>query len=121
MKRSKSVLDFVLLMGMGAIAFLAVAPKAVVMPTSFQMLLLAVVLVLISGFLVLLWREHPADEREEQNQALASRTAYTVGSIVLITALTVQSFQHDIDPFVPIALLVMIATKILVQRTKDGQ
>jgi hypothetical protein len=32
----------------------------------------------------------------------------------------VQSFRHDIDPFVPVALLAMIATKIIIQRTKDG-
>lgn len=120
MKKYKSVLDIVLLLGMAVVALLAVAPNALLMPTSFQMVLLAVVLVLLAGFLALLWREQPRDEREAQNQAVASRTAYTVGSVVLIAALTIQSFGHDIDPFVPVALLAMIGTKILVQRTKDN-
>ena len=121
MKKYKSLLDVVLLLGLGIIAFLAVAPHAVVMPSSLQMLLLAVVLVLISLFLVFLWREQPGDERELQNQALASRWAYLIGSVVLILALVYQSLNHNLDPVVPVALLAMIATKIIVQRNKDNQ
>jgi len=119
MKKYKSLLDIVLLLGLGVITFLAVAPDAIVMPSAIQMLLLAVVLVLISGFLVFLWREQPDDERELQNQALASRWAYLIGSVVLLFALVMQSIRHDLDPAVPIALLAMIATKIIVQRTID--
>ena len=119
MKKYKSLLDVVLLVGLGVITFLAVAPDAIVMPSAIQMLLLAVVLVLISGFLVFLWREQPDDERELQNQALASRWAYLIGSVVLLFALVMQSIRHDLDPAVPIALLAMIATKIIVQRTID--
>lgn len=119
MKKYKSLLDIVLLLGLGAIAFLAVAPHAIIMPSALQMLLLAVVLVLVSGFLVFLWREKPNDERELQNQALASRWAYLVGSVVLILALVYQSLNHNLDPAIPIALIAMIATKIIVQRFKD--
>jgi FtsH-binding integral membrane protein len=121
MKKYKSLLDIVLLLGLGTIAFLAVAPEAVVMPSALQMLLLAAVLVLISSFLVFLWREKPNDERELHNQALASRWAYLIGCVVLILALVIQGLKHDLDPFIPIALLAMIATKIIVQRNKDNQ
>jgi len=121
MKKYKSLLDILLLLGLGTIAFLAVAPDTVIMPSSLQMILLAVVLVLISGFLVFLWREQPSDERELQNQALASRWAYLTGSCVLILALVIQSLRHDLDPTVPIALLTMIATKIIVQSNKDNK
>lgn len=121
MKKYKSILDIVLLLGLGVIAFLAVAPSAVVMPTSIQMLLLAIVLVLISGFLVFLWREQPDDEREMHNQTLASRSAYLIGALVLIIALVLQSLKHDLDPAIPVALLAMIATKVIVQRNKDNQ
>lgn len=119
MKKYKHLLDIVLLLGLAVMSLLAVAPKTFVMPTSLQMLLLACVLGLIATFMVLLWRERPEDEREIQNQATASRSAYFVGSVVLIVALLVQSFQHNLDPAIPIALLAMIATKILVQRVKD--
>lgn len=121
MKKYKSLLDIVLLLGLSVLALLAIAPKALVMPTSLQMLILAIVLGLIAAFLVLLWREQPDDEREMQNQALASRLAYIVGSLALIAALIIQSLNHSLDPAIPVALLLMIATKIIVQRTKDGQ
>ncbi len=121
MKKYKSLLDIVLLLGLSTIAILSIAPKTFVMPTSLQMLILAIVLGLIATFLVLLWREQPDDEREMQNQALASRSAYIVGSLVLISALITQSLHHDLDPAIPVALLAMIATKIIVQRTKDGK
>ncbi len=121
MKKYKSLLDIVLLLGLAMIAVLAIAPKTFVMPTSLQMLILAAVLGLIATFLVVFWREQPDDEREMQNQALASRSAYIVGSLVLIVALIIQSLNHTLDPSIPVTLLAMIATKIIVQRTKDGK
>lgn len=121
MKKYKQLLDIILLLGLAITALLALTPKTFAMPTSLQMLILAIVLGLIATFLVLFWREQPDDEREMQNQALASRSAYTVGSIVLIIALVTQSLRHNLDPTVPIALLAMIATKIIVQRAKDGE
>jgi len=121
MKKYKSLLDIILLLGLSVIAFLAVAPNTVVMPSSLQMIILAIVIVLISGFLIFLWREQPEDEREAHNQALASRYAYLVGAVILIIALLFQSIDHDIDPVVPVALLAMIATKVLVQRNKDNK
>ncbi|MDQ2973111.1 MAG: hypothetical protein M3Q79_01345 [bacterium] len=121
MKKYKQLLDVILLLGLAIFALLAIAPKTFVMPSSLQMLILAIVLGLIATFLVLLWREQPDDEREMQNQALASRSAYIIGSLVLICALIIQSINHNLDPAIPIALLAMIATKIIVQRTKDGK
>jgi cobalamin synthase len=121
MKKYKQLLDIILLLGLIVIALLAIAPKTFVMPTSLQMVILAIVLGLIATFLVLLWREQPDDEREMQNQATASRSAYIVGSLVLIAALIAQSLNHNLDAAIPIALLAMIATKIIIQRTKDGK
>ncbi len=121
MKKYKQLLDVILLLGLLIIAIVSIVPKTIVMPSSLEMLILAVVLGLISMFLVLFWREQPDDEREMQNQALASRSAYTVGSLVLIAALVIQTMRHELDPAVPIALLAMIATKVIVQRNKDGE
>jgi cobalamin synthase len=121
MKKYKPLLDIVLLASLTLVSLLAIAPKAIVMPSSLQMLILACVLGLIAAFLVLLWREQPSDEREIQNQALASRLAYVVGSVVLIGALFIQSLRHELDSAVPLALLAMIATKVIVQRTKDNE
>jgi cobalamin synthase len=121
MKKYKQLLDVILLLGLSTMALLAIAPKTFVMPSSLQMLMLAVVLGLIASFLVLFWREHPDDEREMQNQAQASRSAYFIGTLVLIAALVIQSLHHNLDPAIPLVLLAMIATKIIVQRKKDGE
>jgi cobalamin synthase len=121
MKKYKQLLDVILLIGLALIALLAVAPNSIVMPSSIQMVILAAVLGLVAAFLVLFWREQPDDEREMHNQALASRSAYTVGSLVLIGALIIQSLHHNLDPAVPLALLAMIATKVIVQRYMDDK
>lgn len=121
MKKYKQLLDVVLLAGLGLIALLAIAPKQIVMSTSMQMVILAIVLGLLAAFLVLFWREQPDDERAVHNQAAASRAAYLVGSLVLIAALVVQGISHTSDPAIPLVLLAMIATKIIVQRVKDGE
>ena len=121
MKKYKQLLDIILLLGLAIISLLAIAPKTFVMPSSIQMLVLTIVLGLITTFLVLLWREQPSDEREMHNQALASRSAYFVGSLILISALIFQSLQHELDSVIPITLLAMIATKVFIQRFKDGK
>ncbi len=120
MKKYRQLFDIVLLVSLSLASVTAIMPKAIVMTTAVQMMFLTIVIGLIAAFLVLLWRERPDDERELQNQALASRMAYIVGSLVLIVALIIQSLNHQLDPVIPIALLAMIATKIILQRVKDG-
>lgn len=121
MKKYKPALDVILLISLAIVSALAIAPETFVMPTAIQMLILTVVIGLIATFLLLLWRENPSDEREADNQAIASRSAYIVGAIVLIVALLTQSLKHQIDSAIPIALLAMIATKVIIQRHRDGQ
>ena len=121
MRKIKPALDVLLLLTLATVSALAIAPETFVMPSSIQMLILSVSLALLATFLVLLWRENPSDEREADNQAVASRSAYIVGAIVLIFALLSQGLKHDIDPAIPIALLAMITTKVIIQRVKDGQ
>ena len=120
MKKYRRLFDFILLAALAGMSLLAIAPKTVVMPTSLQMFLLAIVLALTAGFLALLWREQPADEREAVNQTAASRLAYMTGVVFLIIVLVVQSFQHALDSALPVALLLMIGTKVIAQRTKDA-
>ena len=121
MKKYKSLMDFVLLGGLAVISLLAVAPDSLkFMPTNLEVALIAAVLVLLAAFLAFYWREDPSDEREAYNQALASRMAYVIGSIVLITGFIVQVVRHDMDATIPLALFTMLATKLLVQRNKNS-
>lgn len=121
MRKYKAALDFTLILSLSVVCALALAPKALVMPNSAQMLILTILLGFIATFLVLLWRENPHDEREAVNQSSASRAAYIVGAVVLIIALIIQSLKHEIDPAVPLALLAMISTKVFLQRIMDDK
>ncbi|CAN5151298.1 hypothetical protein BH11PAT4_BH11PAT4_6450 [soil metagenome] len=117
MKKSKFVLDIALVVSLTLLSLLAVAPDALVMPSSLQMAILAVACAAVAAFLVFLWRETPADEREASNQFTASRFAYSTGAGFLIIALIYQGLTHQPDPFIPLTLLIMIGTKLSLQHT----
>lgn len=119
MKKYKPILDIILLVALAVLLAVTIAPKTLVMTTDMQMLILAVALALLAGFVLMVWRERPEDEREMHNQVVASRYAYVVGTSILIIALTVGSLQHNLDPFIPTTLIAMIATKLIIQRVQD--
>ena len=68
-------------------------------------------LVFFCIFAVFLWREKPRDEREVVHVMFAGRTAYFLGATVLVLAITAESFNHSIDPWLPVALLFMVVGK----------
>jgi hypothetical protein len=119
MKKYKNLLDIVLLLGLATLTAVALAPKKLVMPTSLQMIILCAVIVLLGGFMALVWREDPADEREAENQSDASRVGYLVGVAVLIASLAYKSIAHHDVGIEPLALMSMIGAKILIQRHRD--
>jgi cobalamin synthase len=121
MKKYSKFLDIALIGSLGIMAFLTAAPDTITMSLSVQMICWAWVIILAVSFLALLWRENPEDERELFNQAVASRRGYIVGVLVLLVAVLVEGIQDKLDPALPLALLAMIATKILVQRHEDDK
>jgi cobalamin synthase len=120
MKKYKLLLEIALFASLTVVSMIAIAPETFVMPNAIQMILMVTVIGLIAMFLVFVWRENPDDEREAHNQALASRVAYIVGASVLIIALLIQGIQHNLDPAIPIALLLMLGTKLILQRYLDN-
>lgn len=119
MKKSKVIIDALIILILLVLTAAALAPSQIVMPGDVKMILIIVLFGLVSSFVVLVWRERPEDEREAENQQQASRLAYVAGCGTLILAMLVQSFQHKLDAAIPIVLLVMIMTKIIWQRLKD--
>jgi hypothetical protein len=77
-------------------------------------------LILISGLLFasygvfagLLWKEKAADEREAVIVDKAGRLGYLAGLSVLVIALVIQSYDHNVDPW----LVVIIATMIIAKQ-----
>lgn len=76
-------------------------------------LLLVVILLLIwAGFVM---QENAHDEREVLLKMKSARVAYLSGLAVLMLALVVQGIEHAIDPWIAIALAVMVVTKLFIR------
>lgn len=122
MRKPRLVFDIFLVCLLLLLSVATIAPGILdLMPNALQMALFVTAFVLVAIFLVFLWREKPEDERELVNQNVASRAAYVVGSLVLMVSLVVQGFQHNVDPTIPLSLLVMIATKLIVQNIRNNR
>ena len=83
------------------------------MPSAFLMMLVAGLVAIFVSFVSFVWRENAKDERESLHKSIAGRTAFLAGASVLVAAIVVHSFNHTLDPWLVIALGVMILTKII--------
>lgn len=83
------------------------------MPEPWAMTLIMILLLAYVIYLIFLWREKVADERESYHRLAASRNAWLAGTTVLIIGLTRQSLDHQIDPWIIYALVIMILAKIV--------
>ncbi len=94
------------------IALLLLNPFEFWMPTMMHMTLLAVGAGSFGLFALLILREGQGDERENAHRMQAGRSAFIVGSAILLVAIMVQSFAHAVDPWVVVALLGMVVAKV---------
>ncbi|MEK9176455.1 MAG: hypothetical protein AAB520_03365 [Patescibacteria group bacterium] len=87
-------------------------PFMILMTTPVQMITIAAVLIIFISFCVFVWKENSRDEREQLHKQIASRFAYLSGASILIIAIITQSLNHSLDPWIVIALIVMILAKV---------
>lgn len=92
---------------------LVINPGGLWMPDMVQMTLAVVFLILFSVFAVFVMGERTNDEREQLHKLLAGHTAFLIGSALLAIAVLVQAMNHDIDPWLVVALGGMILTKLI--------
>lgn len=83
------------------------------MPSELVMMLSFILVTLFIVFAAFVFKEKAADEREVLHRYIANRYAYLLGSGTLVLAIVVQEMQHDLDPWIVIALAVMIFAKIV--------
>lgn len=117
MKVVKWAIDIALVLLLAFLSAMTILPKETAMPDTVMMASYVITLALVAMFLAFIWRDRPADEREVELQARASRWAYLVGVAVLVAALVYQGFHHDVDAAIPVALLAMVSVKVLFYAT----
>lgn len=94
------------------LAILLLNPFHFWMPDMMVICLLAITLALFGVFASFVLRETVVDEREGQHRTLAGRNAFLAGSGVITLGVVVQGYTHTVDPWLVIALVVMIVVKI---------
>jgi len=82
------------------------------MPMMGEMIALLIVVILLLVWVGFVLKETAHDEREVLLKMKSGRVAYLSGLGVLMLALIVQGFSHTIDPWIAIALAVMVLAKL---------
>ena len=94
-----------------AIAITFLNPGHLSMPESVQSMLTLGIILAFLAFAAFLFREKSSDEREMIHVLTAGRISYLVGVGALILGIVVQAANHNIDPWLVIALCAMILAK----------
>lgn len=95
-----------------ALAVLLLNPFHFWMPDMVVICMLAVLLGLFGIFASFILREKVVDERDSQHRTLAGRNAFLAGSGVLTLGIVIQGYVHTVDPWLVVALIVMVIVKI---------
>lgn len=114
-----NLLEKVVTLALVIIAVLLLNPFDFWMPDMMVMGMLAGALVLFGIFASFILRENKLDERDEQHRTLAGRNAFLSGAGVLIVGIVVQGYSHAVDPWLVIALIVMVVVKIVTRIWSD--
>jgi hypothetical protein len=104
---------FILLALLLITAIIALEPFGIVMPSKAQMTAAGVLLGLLTLVIGLIWKETPADEREEAELAKRGRYALFFGLIVGSLGLTVNALQHKVNWWLAATVAAMIASKFI--------
>ena len=92
---------------------LFINPFELWMPPVLLMMMVLGLVVVFAIFASFIWRENPRDEREGLHKMIAGRIAFLAGMAVLVTAIIVQSFKHELDFWLVLTLGIMIFAKII--------
>jgi len=102
-----------------AIAILLLNPFHFWMPDMMVMVMLAFALVIFAIFAGFILREKVFDERDSFHRTLAGRNAFLAGSTILMLGIIIQGYSHTVDPWLVVALISMIISKITTRIWSD--
>lgn len=110
---NKFISEVIIALILISLLVLLLDPFGFVMATNLQMMVIAFVLIIFIFFAAFVWNEKTRDEREELHKHIVSRFAYLSGASILTIAVIYQSLNHTLDPWVIIALIVMVLAKLI--------
>lgn len=84
------------------------------LPEGTRMMTHSVIVILFGVVALFLWRERPADEREQTHQRVSAEVAFIAGGVVLVGAIVYEGLSsHHIHPSLYFAFGAMLLGKIL--------
>lgn len=83
------------------------------MPTMASSFILVTLLAVFILFAVYIWKEEARDEREDQHRLTAGRNGFLVGSGLLVAGIILQTVRHQLDSWLIITLVGMVAAKLI--------
>lgn len=95
------------------LAVLLLNPFYFWMPDMMVTSILALLVVVFALFSAFVLKERARDEREAVHKMLAGRVAFLAGSLVLTLGIAIQALDHAVDPWLVVALIVMILSKFI--------
>ena len=107
MKHKELVLAFVAV----GLTIVLLSTRNVTMSAPAQTMLIAAFTVAVLVYGAFVFNERPADEREYENSLFADKYAYVVGAGILTLGIIVQTIDHTLDIWLPVALASMVAVK----------
>lgn len=96
-----------------SLSLLLINPFQFWMPTSIHITVVALTLTIFSAFSLFIWKAQAIDEREKWHRLVESRISFLSGAFVLICGILFQSFSHQVDLWLVLALFVMFISKII--------
>ncbi len=113
--KNKFTLEIIVSTVLVCLLVLTVNPFNIFMPDMFEMMIGIVALIVFAFFAAFVVREKVVDEREEAHRSLAGRYSFIVGATTLIIGIIVQLFEHNVDNWLVVSLIVMIITKLSIR------
>lgn len=110
----KNIKDILFLLLLIISTLLLLNPLNIIMTDSISMISIGIISLIVIAVLIFTWKENPKDEREELHLYIASRISFFLVTTLLLVALIVQTFNHNIDPWIPLSLCILLISKIII-------
>lgn len=87
-------------------------PLDLLMPKELHLFMIPSLILFFVIFAGVVWKEKTTDERQELHKFIASRFAYFASVSILVIGIIYQSIYGSIDPWLVIAVCVILLSKI---------